>query len=703
MFGQRAPGKRLAWFATGDVPTSLTPAGWTLFDAAVTWSLGRGALLVVKDVPLIAADVTLKGRLEALGYLVEPVRGPDLVSSMTTGLTVIVVSESTDSSTILGKLTGATVPVVTLEPRLFADMGLTGPDYGTHWGDLEGQAEVVISDAAHPLAGGNTAGAQVVTSSGQKFVWGVPLGEAQVAVTISGHPDRAAVFGYEAGSATSAGRAPARRVGFFLGRDTAAALNATGARMFDSAIRWAAQPQALLVTASDLISASDEALRTRLTSLGLGVEVAFGPDVTAAQAAGRRLVVISESTLSTTVEDRLRMIEVPVLSLEPALWDNLGMVAATWGTDFGDVQSQQDLNLLLPGHALAAGLTGLVRVTATPEKFLWGTPTATAARVASLAGDASKAAIFAYEAGAAMSGLAAPARRIGFLAGRDAPRSFTAQGWQLFDGAVRWASRLPAVGAAPGICAGRPDGASCDDGDLCNGSETCAQGSCVTGSPPTCTAPSSCATATCLPASGGCTTVPSPVGVGCGDGNVCNGFETCDGQGACRSGTPLSCDDGNPCTADTCGLEGGCDHAPLPSGMACAGLREVNTLDGQCVECASDQVRSGRRCADCRLGSLAVPGENLCACGDHQHRLTDGTCVCDESFVSAPDGQSCIPDVGRKCGTLSTLACTGGEYCLPADLRLTVGDRRVSNCGDYGLFAEETTRTCVTPGCTGER
>jgi hypothetical protein len=168
-------------------------------------------------------------------------------------------------------------------------------------------------------------------------------------------------------------------------------------------------------------------------------------------------------------------------------------------------------------------------------------------------------------------------------------------------------------------------------------------------------------------------------------------------------GTCTPCPTGQIARHNTCALCNSGAPAWGEDRCNCAGQREVNTLGGQCVECSSDQVRSGRRCADCQLGSLAVPGENLCACGDHQHRLTDSTCACDESFVSAPDGQSCIPDVGRKCGTLSTLACTGGEYCLPADLRLTGGDRCVSSCGDYGLFAEEATRTCVTPDCTGER
>jgi hypothetical protein len=50
---------------------------------------------------------------------------------------------------------------------------------------------------------------------------------------------------------------------------------------------------------------------------------------------------------------------------------------------------------------------------------------------------------------------------------------------------------------------------------------------------------------------------------GCEDGNVCNGGETCLGN-VCQGGTPLGCDDGNSCTLDSCNPAGGCAHSPNP-------------------------------------------------------------------------------------------------------------------------------------------
>jgi len=115
----------------------------------------------------------------------------------------------------------------------------------------------------------------------------------------------------------------------------------------------------------------------------------------------------------------------------------------------------------------------------------------------------------------------------------------------------------PACDALPGprvwtqnaVCAGDADmdGADdacppclieqCDDGNLCNGMETCSAstGQCVPGSP-----------------------------VNCNDGTVCNGTNFCDpATGLCHPGTPLNCNDGQFCTADSCDPVIGCVNEPI--------------------------------------------------------------------------------------------------------------------------------------------
>lgn len=93
-----------------------------------------------------------------------------------------------------------------------------------------------------------------------------------------------------------------------------------------------------------------------------------------------------------------------------------------------------------PAHPLAAGRSGLVTVTTARTTLAWGKPAAGAAIVARLPANPGRAAIFAYEKGMGMVGLAAPARRVGLFLGDTAAASLTADGWALFDAAVRWAS-----------------------------------------------------------------------------------------------------------------------------------------------------------------------------------------------------------------------------------------------------------------------
>ncbi|HTM21334.1 MAG TPA: M36 family metallopeptidase, partial [Kofleriaceae bacterium] len=119
-------------------------------------------------------------------------------------------------------------------------------------------------------------------------------------------------------------------------------------------------------------------------------------------------------------------------------------------------------------------------------------------------------------------------------------------------------SCAPASGCAHAPVA---DGTSCVDATVCNGTETCQSGVCTAGAPPTCDDGNVCTSDTC-DAVTGCATTPVLDGTPCGDGNVCNGGETCE-AGGCAAGTPLNCDDGDPCTADSCDAVTGCAHTPV--------------------------------------------------------------------------------------------------------------------------------------------
>ncbi|MSP91478.1 MAG: hypothetical protein EXR79_06705, partial [Myxococcales bacterium] len=57
----------------------------------------------------------------------------------------------------------------------------------------------------------------------------------------------------------------------------------------------------------------------------------------------------------------------------------------------------------------------------------------------------------------------------------------------------------------------------------------------------------------------------------CNDGNACTVGDVCDGLGSCVAGKPANCADASPCTADACDGLQGCTHVVAPDGTPCGG------------------------------------------------------------------------------------------------------------------------------------
>jgi hypothetical protein len=197
-------------------------------------------------------------------------------------------------------------------------------------------------------------------------------------------------------------------------------------------------PLALLVTSSTTPNSGDAAVRDRLTATGFTPVIRTGSAVTTAEAAGKGLVLLSSTFSSSSVNTKFRTVVTPVLSWESALYDDLGMTGTTSGTSFGTMTGQTQLAIVNASHPLAAGLSGTVSVTTAASNISWGAPNGNAVTVARPVGQSGRAAIFAYEKGAAMPGLAAPGRRVGFFLEDTTAASLTTQGRALLDAAVRW-------------------------------------------------------------------------------------------------------------------------------------------------------------------------------------------------------------------------------------------------------------------------
>jgi hypothetical protein len=93
---------------------------------------------------------------------------------------------------------------------------------------------------------------------------------------------------------------------------------------------------------------------------------------------------------------------------------------------------------------------------------------------------------------------------------------------------------------------------TCDDGNVCNGVETCDVNTCVAGTPLACNDGNACNGVETCNASSGC--VPGTP-LACDDGQFCNGAESCNASTGCVAGTAPNCDDGQDCSVDSCNEE----------------------------------------------------------------------------------------------------------------------------------------------------
>jgi len=112
-----------------------------------------------------------------------------------------------------------------------------------------------------------------------------------------------------------------------------------------------------------------------------------------------------------------------------------------------------------------------------------------------------------------------------------------------------WSVVISPVGTGP--CAtGCTTNPQCDDGQFCNGAETCVSGSCQAGTAPNCNDGIACTTDTCNESTDSCNHTPN--NAACDDGLFCNGTETCSATLGCQAGTDPCA--GAPCneTTDTC-------------------------------------------------------------------------------------------------------------------------------------------------------
>jgi len=153
---------------------------------------------------------------------------------------LVILSSTIRSHDLLGAYRHIPVPLLTWENDLLDDLAMTGKRIEHDFGSMETQRYVWLVNAPHPMAAGIPAGVVDVYEKRATMNWGKPGLGAHIIATLHGHPDKAAIFGYEKGATMDyESLAPARRVMFFLDNTTFPNLSTAGLKLFDAAVDWA--------------------------------------------------------------------------------------------------------------------------------------------------------------------------------------------------------------------------------------------------------------------------------------------------------------------------------------------------------------------------------------------------------------------------------------------------------------------------------
>ncbi len=249
-------------------------------------------------------------------------------------------------------------------------------------------------------------------------------------------------------------------------------------------------------------------------------------------------------------------------------------------------------------------------------------------------------------------------------------------------------------------CLFKPVASACDDGKECTVNDACVSGAC-TGDLNPCADGNLCTSDACAEP-GGCSF--AALSGSCSDGDACTFGDACAG-GTCASGTPVSCDDKNACTSDSCDSLTGCKHvttdgASCDDGKTCTGPDACNgtSCTGAAIPCEDKNLCTVDSCAEpggctfgpvggtCEDGDACTSGDicagGKCTSGDATNCDDGNTCTADTCDTAS--GCKHAPLVGDACDDQS--ACTSGDMCASG----TCTGQSIA-CNDYNM--------CTDDGC----
>ncbi len=224
-------------------------------------------------------------------------------------------------------------------------------------------------------------------------------------------------------------------------------------------------------------------------------------------------------------------------------------------------------------------------------------------------------------------------------------------------------------------CIHTPNTQPCTDGNLCTTKDVCADGVCLPGSPSICDDGNPCTDDSC-DGDKGC--VFTPNFAECDDGNTCTTKDSCV-KGNCVGLGDITCDDGNACTTDSCESDDGCTHiftaGPCDDGDICT-LKDT-CINGACAPGLTLECNDGNPCTDdtCAQDKGCTFTANQDACNDNNACTEGDVCqggVCSfQETVQCDDGNICTDDTCDKekgCVTVANSAsCSDGNACTVDD------------------------------------
>ncbi len=219
--------------------------------------------------------------------------------------------------------------------------------------------------------------------------------------------------------------------------------------------------------------------------------------------------------------------------------------------------------------------------------------------------------------------------------------------------------------------------AGCTDGSECTVSDTCQGGACVAGSALNCEDGNACTSDSCDAASG-CQHLPIPGS--CSDNDPCTMGDACSG-GICLPGAPTACDDGYPCTGDSCDMAG-CQHASLPAGTGCGAGKSCN---GDALCAANDPVAM----AQLPTGTFTMGSPDGTGNADEQpqHDVTLSALAVDLHEVTVAQYAAFYNslDVGAKCAATNTtgMACGQPDTAQGCNWSVAGREQHPVNCVDW--------------------